>query len=212
MDARSTWRRPLVSAEIFLEGGGDRNSDRARCREGFRKLFERCGFRGKMPKFVACGGRTEAYDDFKTAHSQASPGDFIALLVDSEDPVANVEETWQHVALRLGDKWAKPSGADDEQLLFMTTSMETWIVIDRTTLKTHFGPKLRDSALPSLQNIEHRDRHVVLRDLENASRDCPGPYSKGQKSFEVLGKLNPEVLEQHLPSFKRVRRILDNNL
>ena len=33
------------------------------------------------------------------------------------------------------------------------------------------------------------------------------PTPKVPKSFEVLGKLNPDVLEQHLPSFRRARVI-----
>ena len=201
-----------MSARIYLEGGGNRNFDRARCREGFRKLFEKCGFKGDRPKFVACGPRNKAYDDFKTAHSKASLGDFIGLLVDSEDPADDVEKTWQHVAQRPGDRWPKPNGADDEQLLLMTTSMETWIVVDLATLTEYFGPKFKASALPAIHNIEQRDRHEVYGDLRDATRDCPGPYSKGSKSFELLGKLNPAVLEQHLPSFARARRILDRNL
>ena len=51
-----------------------------------------------------------------------------------------------------------------------------------------------------------------LRALKNATRHCPGPYSKGPKSFEVLGKLDPNVLAENLPSFKRVRQILDTQL
>ena len=94
----------------------------------------------------------------------------------------------------------------------MTTSMETWMAADRNALTAHFGPRLNESALPPLQNMEHRDRHAVLQALEIASRGCPGQYNKGPKSFELLGKLNPAVLEEHLPSFKRVKRIPDLNL
>ena len=201
-----------MSAEIFLEGGGNRNFDRARCREGFRKLFEKCGFKGDKPKFVACGPRNKAYDDFKTAHSKASLGDFIGLLVDSEDPADDVEKTWQHVAQRPGDRWPKPNGADDEQLLLMTTSMETWIVTDRDTLIAHFGSSFKPSALPSLQDMEQRTRSAILDALEKASSDCPGPYRKGPKSFELLGKINPDVLQQHLPSFRRARLVLNSKL
>ena len=161
---------------------------------------------------VACGARNDAYDDFKIAHAKAASADFIGLLVDSEDRVADIEQTWQHAGQKTGENWTKPRGATEEQLMFMTTSMETWIVTDRDTLKAHFGSSLNESALPAVQNMEQRDRHTILNALQVASRDCPGPYAKGPKSFELLGKLNPVVLEQHLPSFKRVRRILDGNL
>ena len=96
--------------------------------------------------------------------------------------------------------------------MLMTTSMETWIVTDRDALKSHFGPRLSESALPPVQNMEQRNRHDILNALQNASRDCLGPYAKGPKSFELLGKLSPHVLEQHLPSFGRTRRILNDKL
>ena len=201
-----------MSARIYIEGGGNSKEGKVRCREGFRKLFEKCGFAGRMPTLVACGPRNDAYDDFKTAHSQASPRDFTSLLVDSEEPVADTEQTWQHVARKSGDNWARPTGTEDDQLLFMTTSMETWMAADRNALTTHFGPRLNESALPAFSNMEQRDRHDILNALQNASRDCPGPYAKGPKSFELLGKLDPQILEQHLPSFKRVKRILNGNL
>lgn len=201
-----------MSARVYLEGGGNSKEGKVRCREGFRKLFEKCGFTGTMPSLVACGSRNEAYDDFKTAHSKAPSGDFVSLLVDSEDPVADIEKPWDHVRQRTGDSWSRPAGADDEQLMLMTTSMETWIVTDREALKAHFGPRLSESALPSVQNMEQRDRHTILNALRVASRDCPGPYAKGPKSFEILGKLNPDVLDQHLPSFGRTRRILNGKL
>ena len=201
-----------MSARVYLEGGGNSKEGKVRCREGFRKLFEKCGFSGRMPGLVACGARNDAYDDFNTAHAKSASDDFIGLLVDSEETVADVEQAWQHVGQGAVDNWPKPSGATEEQLMFMTTSMETWIVTDREALKAHFGPNLNETALPAVQNMEQRDRHAVLNALRNASRDCPGPYAKGPKSFELLGKLNPVVLEQHLPSFKRVRRIFDGNL
>ncbi len=201
-----------MSARVYLEGGGNSKEGKVRCREGFRKLFEKCGFSGRMPALVACGARNDAYDDFKIAHAEAASADFIGLLVDSEDPVADIEQTWQHVGQGDVDNWPKPSGATEKQLMLMTTSMETWMVADREALKAHCGPRLNESALPAVQNMEQRDRHTILNALQAASRDCPGPYAKGPKSFELLGKLDPVVLEQHLPSFKRVRRILDGNL
>ena len=63
MDGRPTWGNPLVST-IYLEGGGDSNQLKIRCREGFCKLLEKCGFARRMPKLVACGGRDAAFDRF----------------------------------------------------------------------------------------------------------------------------------------------------
>ena len=195
---------------IFLEGGGKGKDAQSQCRKGFRELLERCGFKGRMPRLVACGSRSEAYNRFERAFERASDGDIIMLLVDSECTVKDINRTWEH--LRRRDKWQNPSGAADEVVLLMTTCMETWIVADRATLRQHFGRRLRESDLPALDDLEIRNRQVVMSRLERATRNCTAPYAKGPKSFAVLGKLNPDVLEQHLPSFKRARSILGSKL
>ena len=199
-----------MSAVIFVEGGGDTSKGRIECRRGFRTLLDKSGFTGRMPQIRARGSRDSTYDSFVTAHQEASVSDYIALLIDSEDPVANIDETWRHLNQR--DGWQRPAGAQNDQVLFMVTCMETWIVADRQTLNQHFGSRLQTSPLPPLNNLEGRSRQDVQDRLERATRDCPGPYSKGPKSFEILGKLNPDVLEQRLPSFRRARRILSDKL
>ena len=163
-----------------------------------------------MPTIVARGGRDSAYESFVTAHEQAGVSDYVALLIDSEDTVANIDLTWAHLNQR--DGWQRPTGVQDDQALLMTTCMETWIAADRQVLNQHFGSRLQDSALPPLQNLENRSRDDVQNGLERATRDCPGPYSKGKRSFAVLGKLAPDMLEKRLPSFRRARRILTEKL
>jgi hypothetical protein len=201
-----------VSGFIYIEGGGTAaHSKQAdiRCREGFRKLLETCGFQGRMPRLVACGGRNAALNDFAVAHSSVKAG-FVALWIDSEEPLADLEAAWMH--LTMHDNWKQPAGTVDDQVLFMTTCMETWIVADRAALREHFGKELQDSALPPLNNLESRHRHDVHDKLMHATRDCSNAYAKGLRSFEILGKLNPEILGQHLPSFVRVCRILNARL
>lgn len=195
-----------MSAEIYLEGGGDSKEGRIRCREGFRKLLEKCGFTGRMPALVACGSRNSAYDRFAEAHVHAAGTDYIGLLIDSEEPVTNIGDTWNH--LRNRDDWETPAGARNDQVLFMTTCMETWIVSDRHALASHFGQHLHAAALPALGNVEDRPREAVQRSLRHATRNCPGPYAHGPTSFKVLAKLDPGTMAQHLPSFARVRSIL----
>jgi len=93
----------------------------------------------------------------------------------------------------------------------MTTCMETWIVADPETLKSHYGHCLQVSALPSLVNLENRHRHDVQNALTHATRNCSKAYAKGKRSFEVLAVLNPSALEK-LPSFARMVRILKEKL
>jgi hypothetical protein len=204
-----------VSAFLYLEGGGtgaDSKEADIRCREGFRKLLENCGFgvQKRMPRLFACGGRAAALDAFQIAQKGSAAGDFVALWVDSEAPLANLEAAWAH--LQAHDQWARPAGAVDEQVLFMTTCMETWFIADRAALKAHFKDALQESALPPLHALESRHRHDVQGQLIHATRACANAYKKGRRSFEILGKLSPAVLAQYLPSFVRVRRILTTRL
>jgi len=200
-----------VSAYIYIEGGGageDSKEIDIRCREGFRRLLENCGFgaQKRMPRLFACGSRDEAFHAFMIAQQGNAAGHFVAMWIDSEEPLANLDAAWTHLLVR--DKWVRPAGADDEQVLFMTTCMETWFVADRAALQLHFKAELQDSALPPLHNLENRHRHNVQETLKHATRNCSNAYAKGKRSFEILGKLNPVVLAQHLPSFVRVRQIL----
>ncbi len=200
----------MVSSRIYIEGGRGKALD-VIYRRAFRKLFERCQFSGRMPKLVTSGSRGHAYSDFKTAYSNnASSKMFIAMLVDSEDPVVNIEKTWDHLKNR--DNWDRPVSADDQQVLLMTTSMETWVVADQETLRRHYGAKLTEAKLPSLHSLEDQDQKVVFGALKAAMKDHTSPYTKGRNSFEGLGQLNPDTLKKHLPSFNRVLKILEDKL
>lgn len=194
---------------IYIEGGGDSKQLRLLCRKGFRKLLENCGFTGYMPKLVACGGRDSAFDDFKIAHANKNNSDYVAMLIDSEDPLNNLD-AWEHLKIR--DRWDKPLDSEDDQVLFMTTCMETWIVADQDALAKHYGSKLQKNALPPLFNLESRSRQDIQNDLFHATRDCSNAYKKGKRSFNVLEKLSPPELELHLMSFVRVKNILENRL
>ena len=210
MDERGAGWRQVVSARIYIEGGGDSKDGRTRCREGFHKLLRKSGLSGRMPRLVASGSRGDAFDNFKASHSNASGPEYVALLIDSEGRVSDIEETWGH--LRRSDGWQTPPGAQDDQVLLMTTCMETWIVADQAALREHFGREFRPNALPSATNLENRSTADVQSRLENATRGCAAPYAKGPRSYEVVGKLNPDTLESPLPSFGRARRILNNRL
>lgn len=202
-----------MSATLYLEGGAsgaDSKDLQIRCREGFRRLLEKCNYKGRMPRLFACGSRDAAFDDFKIALAGTGAGDYVALWIDSEDPLTDLEAAWQH--LRHRDNWMQPAIATDDQVLFMTTCMETLVAADHAALTDHYGAKLQLSALPPLVNLENRGRHDVQDKLVHATRNCTNAYAKGKRSFEILAKLTPVTLEKHLPSFARTRRILDRKL
>ncbi len=204
-----------MNAYLYVEGGAtgaDSKYLKIRCQEGFHKLLAKMGFDGRQPRLVACGGRGAVYDRFCTAHAGGAEA-FIAMWIDSEEPMTNIEAAWEHLqTVTTVRSWPRPDGARDDQVLFMTTCMESWIAADRDTLKDHYGKKLQENALPALENLENRDRHEVQDKLAQATRNCLNAYEKGKRSFIILGRLNPAALEGHLPSFARVRRILNQKL
>jgi hypothetical protein len=89
--------------------------------------------------------------------------------------------------------------------------METWIAMDRVALKEFYKGCLNGKALPSLQNMESRERHTVQTSLTQASRNCAVPYTKDKHSFALLGCLDPNTLKA-LPSFARMVTILSREL
>lgn len=214
MDARRSWGDALVTnAKIFVEGGSnDSNALIIRCRAGFKKLFEKSGFIGRLPRIIPCGSRNEAYESFKTEHL-AGKTSYVALLVDSEDPINDGEKPWEHLKIR--DTWERPTGAMDDQVFLMTTCMETWIVADRDGLERHYEHYrscLRKSGLPSTVNLESKDRHQVQDALLSATQDCTNAYTKNKRSFEALANADPAVLRRLLPAFARMERILKDRL
>lgn len=204
-----------MNAYIYLEGGAqgaDSKFLKIRCQEAFHNLLERMGYRGRQPRLVACGGRQDVYERFCIEHASRKAA-YVAMWVDSEEPVTELEAAWNHVGrVTTVGQWQRPEAATDDQVLFMATCMETWIVADRGTLETHYGNNLQQSALPPLDNLERRSRHDVQEGLAHATRTCTNAYEKGKRSFTILGLLNPEVLQLHLPHFVRVRRILNARL
>ena len=151
-----------MKTTIYIEGGATGAYSREqciRCERAFHKLLDRMGFTGRKPRLVACGGRGDVYKDFCTAHRSRGNG-WVAMWIDSEDPMADIERAWKHLAeVTTVSRWEKPDGATDDQVLFMTTCMETWIVADRAALREHYGHRLQENQLPPLGTRPDLNRH-----------------------------------------------------
>lgn len=200
-----------MSSYLYIEGGArGLRSGRLRqdCQRAFRNLLERMGLPGPRPRLVACGSRNDVFDRF-CIQLKSGEHDYVAMWIDSEDPLSDVERTWDHLSAR--DLWERPFGAVDEQVLFMTTCMETWIMADSQTLKRHYGTNLQETALLPLKDLEKRPRGEVQKVLIRATRNCSNAYAKGCRSYAVFGSLDPLALES-LPSFARIKRILQQRL
>lgn len=192
-----------MTIKIYVEGGGDGNALRTKCRQGFSEFFRKAGLAGRMPAISACGSRNDAYDSFLTAVRNASRSrELPLLLVDSEGPVT--KDVWNHLSDR--DKWTKPPEAADNQTYLMIQCMESWFLADQQCLVEFFGKGFNASVLPNNRNIESINKAAVLKALKDASRqaDPKGEYQKGRHSFDILGKLDPEKVRKALPSVDRL--------
>lgn len=197
MDERRNRREKMVSSKIYLEGGGDASVLRKRYAQAFHAVLDPiCGL--SKPRIVAKGSRTEAFNALKTGLNDPTL-DVVFLLIDSEDPVENNEKTWEHLANRRGDQWVKPENASDKHILFMTTAVETWVLAD---IKVRKGMKC-DKSMESLTKESVR---------QMLSKMTGGRYDKSiDIQSEFIFEINPNNLSD-LPSFARVRRILQEKL
>ena len=188
---------------LYVEGGsrGVLSND---CRKGFSLFLEKAGFKGKMPKVVACGSRNEAFARFCTALKNNGTDDSPVLLVDSEEPIT-VSSKWQHVLQREGDGWKKPADAKEDHLHFMVQVMESWFLADRAVLIAYFGSEFKESKLPKGQDLEAIPKQQVFDGLKAATKECgrDKTYHKGRHSFEILGKISPQMVADASPHAKR---------
>ena len=204
-----------MSVTVYVEGGGDSAELKGQCRKGFRALLAKAGFGGRLPRVVPCGPRNRAFSSFQRALRNGDG--YPILLVDSEDPVADADRpdvnpsgAWRHLAKR--DDWARSSDARDDQAQLMVTTMETWLLADRRTFIACF-PDMNANALPPDTDLENRSKPDVAAALRNATQSSSkGRYHKGNHSFDLLGKVEPEELKSRLPHFRRFIETLDARL
>ena len=195
----------MVTKKVYVEGGGTSKSLRAECRKGFSEFLSKAGLKGHMPRIVAAGSRQSAYNDY--VHALRTHTDyFVMLLVDSEHPLKADEMAWPF--LRKRDGWAKPDGATDNTVHLMVQCMEAWFCSDRDCLEAYFGQGFNRNALPNRQNVEEIPKRDVLDGLKNASRQCTtkGVYSKGNHSFAILARIDPDQVLQYS---QHARKLVD---
>ena len=190
----------MVTATLYIEGGGESKDLGARFRQGWSNFFGSAGVGGRT-KIVRGGGRRQTFDLFATAVSGCTRGTVPFLLVDSEDPVAPGHSVWQH--LLACDDWPRPAGAGNDQAFLMVQVMETWFPADRDALRSYFGARFGGSALKAAlktwPNLEDVPKSVVLEELRHATASCRPRYTKGKVSFELLAQIDPARVEAACP-------------
>lgn len=169
-------------------------------RQAMRTFLQKAGVK-RLPRIVACGGRTEAYKDFRIALSQKTDA---ILLVDSEGPV-NEPTHWAHLKRR--DGWEKPPEATDEQCQLMVQQMESWFLADIEALADFYGQNFHRKSLPTSKSPEAIDRLQVMKGLEKASeRTRKGPYHKGNHQCEILERLDANLVREKCPHCDKLIR------
>lgn len=193
-----------MTATVYVEGGGHSKASRSECRKGFRQFFENAGLTGRMPSIVACGSRQIAFGDF--VHAVAKPGHdhFCVLLVDSEGPVAQEDDSWGH--LKKQDNWDRPEDAAEDSAHLMVQCTESWFLADKGNLAAYFGQRFSPNALPGNPDIEDIPKTDVLQGLRNATRQCAakGAYDKGRHAFKLLSGTDPSEVQDASPYAKHL--------
>ena len=197
----------MVGVKLYVEGGGDSAALRSRCRQGFQCFLEKAGFKGRMSRIVACGGRQSAYDRFKTA---CESNETALLLIDSEE-VVSVTSPWVYLANRQGDGFARPGNATDAHCHLMVVCMETWFLADKVALAEYFGQDFNADALPRNADFEAISRKDIYAGMERATTRCKKnhQYMKGEHSFKILLRIAPDKVRNASPWAKRFLEHLD---
>lgn len=220
---------------IYVEGGGDKATQRAELRRGFDALFrsqkEVASKEKDSLKFVPSGGRNETFKAFRNAIDQSSSAQHIALLVDSEGPVsdetvatdkseieiakadeANAKARVQYLANRDGwnFKDVKPS-----HVHLMVQCMEAWILADPQKMEEFYRKDFRRNALPQRANLEDEEKTSIYSKIAAATKVTQkGEYSDANNSkithaSKLLEMIRTDVISERCPRFKTFVRWLD---
>jgi hypothetical protein len=180
---------------LYMEGGNGKDT-KASLQQGMGQFLSDLNALARSRKIkwsiTACGPRTFAYADFKTA-LKTHPDAFNVLLVDSEGPI--VTAPWQH--LKTFDKWAIPPGVEPEQCQLMVQFMETWLIADLDALRQFYGQGFRDKLIPKNPKVEQIDKDVLMSALTAATQNTqPGPYHKIHHARQLLAQVDVAKVRQ----------------
>lgn len=196
---------------LYVEGGGSgahSNSLQSELRRGFSEFFGRSSLRAHgRPRVVACGGREQAFDQFKTAIAQ---GQNALLLVDSEELVcaaatnSGSSRDWQPwLNLKQQAGWDKPTQANECDVHLMVQCMESWLLCDVPAVKAFFGNGFAD--VPQNKPVEALTKAELDQWLKKSTQDTQkGAYGKGAHSFKLLALISAEQVLKQSPWAQRL--------
>ena len=196
-----------MSVTIFVEGGGDSQNTIRKCRAGFADYISRVTKLRCKPNVFACGGRGDAFKDFKTALENAQRDDICVLLVDSEGPIQGADPV-EH--LRLRDHWEFPADLNGHRVFLMVQATEAWFLADREALAKFYGNGFRQKALRgSADNVEQIPKDDLVPSLNGAAKDTSKKgYHKTRDGFSLLFLIDPKKVGRASPHAEQFHQFL----
>jgi hypothetical protein len=190
-----------VRVTVFVEGGG--KGSYTECRQGFRRLIEKVVSEGVEITIAACGDGNSAYKDFIRAPGPPAI-DVALLLVDSEGPVAEGKDVWEHLQSQRDGQWSRPSTIPLDAAHLMVQSMETWLVADPDALRKYYIRDFRSGSLPKAHNLEGVSKADVLDCLKRATEPTPKKtYHKTRDGLALLASIDPAKVRSRSPHADR---------
>lgn len=183
---------------VYIEGGGEGRTSDSDFRRGWKRflaeLHELARSYGYHSLEVVRGkGRGRTFDLF-SKHKSSCPQDLCVLLADSETSVDTIDNLWNVVATRPGDKWQRPAWAEERHLYLMVHFVETWLLTDQIALQQFFKQGFNAKPLPTT-NLEGRSKADVEEALRKATQGTSkGAYRHGQ-AHEILELVSPEKVK-----------------
>lgn len=181
-----------MKVRLYVEGGPvGVHSDALRAfRAAFKKHLVRLDPRLKDMDVVARGSIHNTIKGYAEGFRQFSPECRVALLVDSDGPVA-ASSCAEHLKPKL-DAAGVPAEAR-AALFLMVQCMESWFIADVEALRKCFGSKFRGQSLPRHIEVEAVPVGNVLAALQEAIKLTPSAkYHKVRHGTRVLESLNPD--------------------
>ena len=185
---------------IYVEGGGDGKSSKAKLREGFGIFLSELRQKAREKRIrwnlTACGGRDQAHRGF--ANAMASyPKALVVLLVDSEGPITF--GTDKRTYLQDRDGWDIQTTTED-QCHLMVQDMEAWLLADPEALSTYYGQGFNARAIPASPNIETIAKNQLIPTFEKATKATQkGTYHKIRHGTALLARVNPMIVRGKSP-------------
>jgi hypothetical protein len=193
---------------VFIEGEGGGSRGRRKYNDGeFRKAWKQflqpladLAHENNIVFFRCIPGRggTLTLDTFANP-LPGHEGALRILVIDSEAPVSDVNQPWSEL------KKTPPAWADDKNCYLLVQCLETWLLADVESLKTHYNKRVNcfnESKIKAWPNLEATPKLAVQAALEQATAKCSNPYTHSDGNL-LIAVVQRERLKT-LPSVARL--------